>query len=45
MSANRRWLYFLTRDYGMLQLFNDFRAMSDEQVRDYILGALEFLRA
>jgi hypothetical protein len=45
MSANRQWLFFLTRDFGMLQLFNDFRAMSNEQVVEYIFGALEFLRS
>lgn len=43
MATNRQWLWYLTREHGLLQLVNDYTMMSDEQVDEYIAGVLEML--
>lgn len=43
MSPSRQWLCYLTREFGLLMLRNDFTMMSDEDISDYILGVLDLL--
>ncbi len=43
MATNKQWLCYLTRDYGLLKLINDFTMMSDRDIDDYIIGVLELL--
>lgn len=43
MCPNRQWLCYVTREFGLLKLVNDFTMMSEEQVDEYIVGVLELL--
>lgn len=44
MGPGKQWLWFLTRDIGLIELVCDFSAMSKRDIDDYISGALEMLR-
>lgn len=43
IAPNRRWLCYLTREYGLIQFVHDFTMMSDEEISAYIIGAIELL--
>lgn len=43
MPASRQWLYYLTREHGLLQVVHDFSMMDDDAVSEYIIGVLELL--
>jgi hypothetical protein len=43
IPASRRWLMYLTREHGLIQMFDDFTTMDDTEIADYITGVLEML--
>lgn len=43
IPANRRWVMYLTREHGLVQIFNDFTMMDDVEVSEYITAVLEML--
>lgn len=43
MAPTEQWLCYLTREFGLLMLVEDFSAMSEEDIEEYITGALELL--
>lgn len=44
LPPGRRWIYYLDRDLGLLQLVHDFTMMNDEEITAYLIGALEMFR-
>lgn len=43
MAPSYQWLCYLTRDHGLIMLTNDFSAMSEEDIDEYIVGVLEMM--
>jgi hypothetical protein len=43
IPANRRWVMYLTREHGLIQMFDDFSMMDDVEVSEYITAVLEML--
>lgn len=41
MAPNNQWLCYLVRGRGLLMFTNDFNGMTDEEISDYLIGALE----
>ena len=45
MVPSRRWLYFLTRDMGLIQINKDFTIMSHEEIVAYLTNVIDHLRS
>lgn len=43
MAGNRQFMFYLTREHGLLQIVNDFTMMEEEEVEEYLAGVLEML--
>jgi hypothetical protein len=43
LAPNLKWMCYLTREFGLIMLHHDFSGMDDEEISDYLVGALELL--
>jgi hypothetical protein len=44
MAPSYQWLCVVTRDLGLVMFERDFRGMSEEDIGEYIFGALDMMR-